>query len=55
MRPFFIKKRLEAEVLNFESKMNLIWTDFQHHQRPRTNTTTEDYEVHPCSWTDWTD
>lgn len=37
MRPFFIKKGLESEVLNFELKMNLIWTHFQYPQLPRTN------------------
>jgi transposase-like protein len=37
IRPFFIQKGLRAEVLNFESKMNLIWTHFQYPQLPRTN------------------
>ena len=37
MRSFFIQKGLEAEVLNFEPKMNLIWTHFQYPQLPRTN------------------
>ena len=37
MRNFFIQKGLEAEVLNFESKIDLIWTHFQYPQLPRTN------------------
>ena len=37
MRSFFIQKGLEAEVLNFESKMGLIWTHFDYPQLPRTN------------------
>lgn len=37
MRSFFIQKGLEVEVLNFESKMNLIWTHFRYAQLPRTN------------------
>ena len=34
---FFIQKGLEAEVLNFESKMDLIWTHFHYPRLPRTN------------------
>ena len=37
IRPFFIKRGLEAEVLNFELKMNLVWTHFQYPQLPRSN------------------
>ena len=37
MRSFSVQKELEAELLDFESKMNLIWTEFQHPQLPRTN------------------
>jgi len=37
MRSFFIQKGLGVEVLNFESKMNLIWTHFQYPQLPRAN------------------
>ena len=34
---FFVEKGLETELLNFESKMNLIWTHFQYPQLPRTS------------------
>ena len=37
IRPFFAQRGLEAEVLNFELKMNLVWTHFQYPQLPRTN------------------
>ena len=38
---FLIQKGFEAELLNFESKMNLIWTHFQYPQLPRINNTIE--------------
>jgi transposase-like protein len=37
MRTFFIQQGLEAELLNFESKIDLIWTHFQYPELPRTN------------------
>ncbi|HID02043.1 MAG TPA: hypothetical protein EYP18_02345 [Desulfobacterales bacterium] len=41
LRPFFIQKGLEAEVLNFELKMSFIWTHFHYPQLPRTNNVIE--------------
>ncbi|MCK4821722.1 transposase, partial [bacterium] len=37
MRVFLIKSGLEAEVLNFESKFDFIWTHFKHPGLPRTS------------------
>ena len=41
MRGFFIQNGLAAELLNFESKMDLIWTHFQYPQLTRTNSIIE--------------
>jgi len=37
MRNFLIESRLEAEILNFESKFGFIWTHFRYPGLPRTN------------------
>jgi hypothetical protein len=37
MRDFLIESGLETEILNFESKFDLIWTHFEHPGLPRTN------------------
>jgi len=54
MRNFFIQKGLEAEVLNFESKIDPILTHFQYPQFSRTNNIIEEiinklkYKIFDC-------
>jgi transposase-like protein len=36
MRDFLIESRLEAEIVNFESKFGFIWTHFRYPRLPRT-------------------
>jgi len=37
MRDYLIESRLEAELVNFESKFDFIWTHFKYPGLPRTN------------------